>query len=69
VLQLNTHNRKGQKWSIRRDEKDKLFLSFSEGAFPSYPASPAALGAEYEIVELSDDLLHLFCKSLHLVKL
>lgn len=50
----------GQKWSIRRDEKDKLFLSFSEGAFPSYPASPAALGAEYEIVELSDDLLHLF---------
>jgi len=50
----------GQKWSIRRDEKDKLFLSFSEGAFPSYPASPAALGSEYEIIELSDNLLHLF---------
>ena len=49
----------GQKWAIYADENDKLYLSFSEGGFPSYPAYPTALGGAYEITELTDDVLAL----------
>jgi hypothetical protein len=51
-----------QKWAVYQNDAGKLFLSFSGGGFPSYVASPKALGAEYEIIELTDNTLHLYWK-------
>lgn len=47
-----------QKWSVY--ERDgKLYLSFSNGGFPSYVAGPKALGAEYEVLVLTEEELYL----------
>lgn len=49
----------GQKWGLYADEDDVLWLSFTEGGFPSYPCYPSALGGAYQVLELSDDVLAL----------
>lgn len=49
----------GQKWSLYADESETLWLSFTEGGFPSYPCYPTALGGSYQVLELSDDVLFL----------
>ncbi|MFT4221983.1 hypothetical protein [Dysgonomonas sp.] len=48
-----------QKWAVYEKDDNKLYVSFSNNGFPSYVASPDALGAEYEILELTDDILYL----------
>ena len=51
---------KGQQWSMYQNEDGTLCLSFSEGAFPSYVASPEVLlGTDYEVLELTNDILYL----------
>lgn len=49
----------GQKWGLYADEDGTLWISFTEGGFPSYPCHPSALGGAYEVLELSDDVLSL----------
>ena len=48
----------GQKWTLVYED-DKKYIQFSDGAFPSFVGSPDALGAKYEILELSENVLHL----------
>lgn len=49
----------GQKWSLYIKDDGKIYLSLSNKGFPSYVADPTALGAEYEVLTLSDNILYL----------
>jgi hypothetical protein len=48
-----------QTWAIYENDNGQLYLSFSNEGFPSFAAGPGALGADYEILELTDDILYL----------
>lgn len=52
----------GQTWFMDRDADGNLYLTFSGKGFPSYVAHPDALGARYEILELTDTTLQLLWK-------
>lgn len=49
----------GQTWFMDRDAEGKLYLTFSGKGFPSYVANPDALGARYEVMELTENTLQL----------
>lgn len=44
-------------WELNKNDKGELYLSFSQGAFPSYVASPSALGDSYEVLLLTENTL------------
>ena len=49
----------GQKWALYADEAGTLWLSFTEGGFPSYAPYPDGLGGAYEVMELTEETLAL----------
>ncbi len=48
----------GQKWTLVYED-DKKYIQFSDKAFPSFVGGPEALGDKYEIIELTEEILHL----------
>lgn len=48
----------GQTYTLM-EEGSKLYIKFSDKGFPSYVANPSALGARYEVTELTENTMHL----------